>query len=292
MNRIKQLRELMRITQKDLAKMLDTTQQTIGRWEKGQAEPSIKTLKDLALIFGTSVDDLLGTNPISEKPTSAYLLREYGKESLHDAFWGNFGVLIPGCEKTKWYPITESEMIRIHNCLSSERKWILLTTLNNRALAINLEKVSRIWLLDDNVDQPDDWEITGDQYYGLPFEIYRGMDDLIRDPDEWDDNSSDKYRKIVQEEMKNLGWDEDSLYEKLHSTQIHTSNGNIFSYWAEPSNLQEIFYNADSDLIESMIKINAFEGCFINFYHESTLSLIDMPLIDLIDYYKNELDDL
>lgn len=33
--------------------------QTIARWEKGDAEPSLSMLRDLATIMGTSVDDLV-----------------------------------------------------------------------------------------------------------------------------------------------------------------------------------------------------------------------------------------
>ena len=56
---IKILRNEARLTQAELAEMLGTTQQTIARWESGKSEPNITALKDLAMIFGCSVGDLL-----------------------------------------------------------------------------------------------------------------------------------------------------------------------------------------------------------------------------------------
>jgi hypothetical protein len=53
--------------------MLKTTQQTIARCEAGKAEPNLSALQDLAMIFGTSVDDLLGKNPLSDKIASTSL---------------------------------------------------------------------------------------------------------------------------------------------------------------------------------------------------------------------------
>ena len=59
MKKLKQLRESMNVTQQELAKALNTTQQTIARWESDKSQPDIAALKDLAVFFQTSVDDLL-----------------------------------------------------------------------------------------------------------------------------------------------------------------------------------------------------------------------------------------
>ncbi|HIT34466.1 MAG TPA: helix-turn-helix transcriptional regulator [Candidatus Faecousia intestinigallinarum] len=60
---LKNLRELRRkcgMTQKELGNVVGLTQQTINKYENGNAEPNIRTLIALADYFETSVDYLIG----------------------------------------------------------------------------------------------------------------------------------------------------------------------------------------------------------------------------------------
>jgi DNA-binding XRE family transcriptional regulator len=59
MKKLAQLRKRFGMTQECLAELLKTTQQTVAKWESGTAEPDIATLRDLALIFGRSIDAIL-----------------------------------------------------------------------------------------------------------------------------------------------------------------------------------------------------------------------------------------
>lgn len=62
-NMLKNLRELRRkcgMTQKELGNVVGLTQQTINKYENGNAEPNIRTLIALADYFETSVDYLIG----------------------------------------------------------------------------------------------------------------------------------------------------------------------------------------------------------------------------------------
>lgn len=58
--RIKDLRLSKHLTQKELAQLLNVKPTTVSGWELGRNEPSIDTLKDLARIFGVSVDYMAG----------------------------------------------------------------------------------------------------------------------------------------------------------------------------------------------------------------------------------------
>lgn len=58
-DRIKELRSKKKWTQAELAKKLNVSQQTIGSWEVGRAEPSSDALSTLAKLFEVSVDYLL-----------------------------------------------------------------------------------------------------------------------------------------------------------------------------------------------------------------------------------------
>ena len=59
-NKIRELRNETHMTQKDLAEQLFVSAQAVSRWEKGEVEPSIETIKQIASIFSVSVDELLG----------------------------------------------------------------------------------------------------------------------------------------------------------------------------------------------------------------------------------------
>ena len=58
--RLKELREERNLSQKQLADLVNLSQQTIGHYEVERAEPGIKTLEMFARIFHTSTDYLLG----------------------------------------------------------------------------------------------------------------------------------------------------------------------------------------------------------------------------------------
>ena len=60
MLRIKDLREDKEILQKDMAKILNTTQTNYSKYELGKINIPIDTLIKLAKFFNTSVDYLLG----------------------------------------------------------------------------------------------------------------------------------------------------------------------------------------------------------------------------------------
>ena len=64
MLRIKELREEKNISQLELAKKLNLTQQSISLYEKGEREPSIDVLKNIANFFNVSLDYLLGKSDI------------------------------------------------------------------------------------------------------------------------------------------------------------------------------------------------------------------------------------
>lgn len=67
MNRIKILREDLKLSQADFAKKVGLTQQSISLYEKGDREPSLDVLKKLADFFDVSTDYLLGKTNIKNQ---------------------------------------------------------------------------------------------------------------------------------------------------------------------------------------------------------------------------------
>lgn len=78
-NRIRQFRLKNKLTQQQLADLMDVTRQAVTRWESGTVEPSTENLISLAQIFGCSVDELICndiTNPKEKIIIKEVLVKE------------------------------------------------------------------------------------------------------------------------------------------------------------------------------------------------------------------------
>ena len=58
-----QTRKLMGLTQEDIADKLGVTRQSVAKWESGESVPDLDKCKQLADIFGISLDDLANYEP-------------------------------------------------------------------------------------------------------------------------------------------------------------------------------------------------------------------------------------
>ena len=87
MLRLEELRRNRNLSQLELARRMNMTQQRISAYEKGKREPDIETIKQFADFFGVSTDYLLGKsderNP--EEPSSDIDMAFYdGYKGLND----------------------------------------------------------------------------------------------------------------------------------------------------------------------------------------------------------------
>lgn len=60
LSNLKQLRISKNLSQKELAKILNTSNSSVCDWECGRAQPDIETLIEMSKYFDVSVDYLLG----------------------------------------------------------------------------------------------------------------------------------------------------------------------------------------------------------------------------------------
>jgi len=85
LNRIKELRLEKNISQIDLAKLLNTSQQSVSFYEMGKRDPDTKTLGILSDFFNVSIDYLLCKSDVKkpEKLLDDYnMLSEDSKQQL------------------------------------------------------------------------------------------------------------------------------------------------------------------------------------------------------------------
>ena len=70
--KLKQLRELNHMTQRQAAEAIGCTQGNYSRYETGEREPSIDLLVRMAAAFGVSVDYLIGNTDVDDMVLSTY----------------------------------------------------------------------------------------------------------------------------------------------------------------------------------------------------------------------------
>lgn len=58
--KIKEYREELQLTQKELAERIDNLQRNVSNWENGVSEPDLETIVKLAELFDISIDALFG----------------------------------------------------------------------------------------------------------------------------------------------------------------------------------------------------------------------------------------
>ncbi len=78
------LRREKGLSQEQVAQTLFVARQTISKWENGQAEPGVESLKALAKLYGVSLDRLVGAEsssvPESHQP-------DMKRAELADWYW-------------------------------------------------------------------------------------------------------------------------------------------------------------------------------------------------------------
>ena len=83
--RIAQLRKERKISQEELADILCTSRQAVSKWERGESDPDIDRLKDLATYFNVSIDYLLSYD-VEESSVESFIKKidESGENGTFD----------------------------------------------------------------------------------------------------------------------------------------------------------------------------------------------------------------
>ncbi|MGE4554027.1 MAG: helix-turn-helix transcriptional regulator, partial [Desulfovibrionaceae bacterium] len=238
MKNLRKFRTALRFTQRQVAQALRTTQQTVGRWESGAAEPSLTALRDLAMLFGTSVDNLIGKGPYAHRletvlptaPRSAAARAAAGRPGPDgtgglDGFKGHVGILLRGQEQSIWYPITDAEWRRTDNHLANAdpgEPWACVRTCNNRLVAVNLGAVERICLLDRACPRPEhDWDPAQAGDAGRPFEFYKGLLNWFFDPEELAATASEGFIAGIRDFVRRQRFSVEDAERLLLQTHLH-----------------------------------------------------------------------
>ncbi len=288
---IKKIRLARGITQKKLANLLSTTQQSVGRWENNQSKPSIDQLKDMAVIFKCSVDSIINSEESYPKKIRTTEIN-YLMNDEFDGYWGNIGVLVNGFDNSKWYPITQHEKRKLEINIYNGANYHLVKSLNNRALFFNIRNITNLRFLDEAIDNPlDDWDVKNDDIIALDEEIYRGLTSFYENEGFIKGEQSDSFVKKCLNVIENFGLqDEFDLKKFVHSVRIYNKTGLLTEDFLEIDSDDEISVNSfidnyyvDPEREELDKHYHMFR--FISdvgeerFFSLNNISYIDMPLI-------------
>lgn len=113
---LKQLRQKKGLTQKDIAKSLIITPQTISKWENGLSSPSLEMMVALSEIYDVSVDELLkGT----KENNDVTVIKEKGKLQYSIALYVMLGIMVAFGILTLFFDFAEIWVTKIQLTESS-----------------------------------------------------------------------------------------------------------------------------------------------------------------------------
>ena len=73
---LKYLRRKAKLSQEKLAEDLNVSRQAVTKWESGQALPDLVNLKNIAIFFGVTMDELLGDDKITNSTSLEKKLKD------------------------------------------------------------------------------------------------------------------------------------------------------------------------------------------------------------------------
>lgn len=294
MNKIKEFRTQLRLTQKDLATLMNTTQQTIGRWESGTSEPSLSNLRDLAFKLGTTTAALLG-EPFASRQTSLYHLMFKKEQDGLDGFWGNLGVLPAHRNKSIWYPITVETLRDISQKIVAEDP-CMFESLNNKLVFINPSHIKRFVTLDDAADPfPNDWEVAWHESgYESP-ELFEALDIYLQETfwgmGEGPDNSlSDGLRAVVKQVVEEHKLDEEAILNLTSGMRIFYADGSMEAYTlSDCRSAATLCMDLEFMTIPTTLVID--DDDFTLILPMESIAIIEFPLVKVKEAMKKVLEE-
>ncbi|MDJ0621043.1 MAG: helix-turn-helix transcriptional regulator [Calothrix sp. MO_192.B10] len=297
------MRQRHKLTQAALADKLGTTQQTIQRWETNKTSIPSKALKELAIVFDCSVDELLGIAEYSRTRYSTWFLTKSEKKGRRKlvGYYGGVYLTLQGVPKIQNYPIDDIAAKTIKNSFpvlengSLGLPWMCFETMDNRILFVNLKavKVAEVYT--------DDYECA--PAFEHP-EVYRfltewNIDEIengitaseIAEQEGISENLAEKAIGIIMhyEKTEEENWSGISF----HSVNIYWLDGEKTSHYLDRKlwwdlddiikiyNVPELYYS-DTDEIPSgtiFIQEGTDEDAYINFLNLDHIALIEVPAI-------------
>ena len=132
-----QMRKLLQLTQEDLAEKLGVTRQSVAKWEAGESIPDLDKCKQLADIFGVSLDDLANYEP---EENLGLGVPPKGKHLFGLVTVGDKGQIVIPAKARKIFEISTGEQLVV---LGDEGQGLALVKASNFLSLANIVKKLR-----------------------------------------------------------------------------------------------------------------------------------------------------
>jgi transcriptional regulator with XRE-family HTH domain len=281
MQRLQELRTTLGIPLADLARELNVSEPLIQSWEQGSSEPDIQSMRDIATLAGTSVDDLIDFETSGRKMASRHWFPD--EHPILDGFWGHLGLLLPGKTNCNWYPITLGEYSSIKDSLGTERdepQWLVVSTLNNRKLLINPELIQRIRLVDDAAGPPEDdtWELGWDYEAGMVPELYRALAEYHWDGFTFEHCNSLSTQELIQKLVEKFQLKDDHTLDFMSCCLIYSGSGTVNKIRAANADLYNLVLDAHAGMPLG-ICLSTTDTEEESHYWPMQVALVEVPLL-------------
>lgn len=209
---LKELRSRIGLTQKSLAEQMETTQQTIARWETGKTTLNVDQIRELCMILQCTAEELLGwetdANEVRVSPFSVVGSElPYGTLQIKTT---DFNREYPVSEEARKSLLTQMDALGPLND-GSASAWLFARTLNNKLLLINLAHLMKFRLISDDTEAMPSFENA---------EVYRALED-------WPNATlTGKTRQACDELVANLD-KEEGVYRLVSEVSVTYANGSI-----------------------------------------------------------------
>ncbi len=255
MKNIKILRQHNKYTQSELAKMLNTTQQNVARWETGISKPPIDTLKDLQMIFKVSLNEIISDKkPILKKYHDFFPTYKHGSLEATNAFWGDVGFKIPNSNDKLWFRISSKNYIEARQNIqllysqdefeNTDLNLSVIETLEHQTVFLVMQNLNSIDFQDDAGDSADQWDYYKDRPL-LENSYLELVADYYHEPEKFNKETSDKLKKIISEDINNFNWGEDgtSFFRKYYyTTKVYFKDGSMREFNFNERDLNYLYH--------------------------------------------------
>lgn len=192
--KLKKIRASTNIKQSDLAAKLNVTTQTVGRWERGEVVPDIKTIIKLADIFSVSLDAIwqpIFTRNQLREHADVIDLFQYVEEDEDINLCGHIGIKLLWSEKTKWFPVNcntySTILCELRDKSESARegcadcKFISFTTMNGKVVVFDWTEYEKVYFVSEYMGSKylgrleQDWELEHHEDVGVSNVLLRAL---------------------------------------------------------------------------------------------------------------------
>ncbi len=133
-----QLRKMLQMTQEDVADKLGVTRQSVAKWEAGESIPDLDKCKQLADIFGVSLDDLANYEP---DDNMGFAVPPKGKHLFGLVTVGDKGQIVIPAKARKLFDISAGDQLVV---LGEEGQGIAIVKSENFLLLADMvEKLKK-----------------------------------------------------------------------------------------------------------------------------------------------------